>query len=254
VQLNYKQFGNGTPLIILHGLFGSLDNWQTLAKQFAENFSVYIIDVRNHGKSPHTAEHDYISIAEDLKEFMQQQNIDKAHFIGHSMGGKAVMQFSILYPEKVLKQVIVDIAPKKYGRGHDDIFDAIFSLDFNTLQSRNEADEQLQKMIPDFGTRQFILKNLDRTDDGKYAWKFNLETLFREYENVRGGVTSSKPIDVETLVIKGEKSNYVKTDDEANFKILFPKTTIASVSNAGHWVHAENPRELLTLVNRFLIG
>ena len=254
MQLNYKQFGNGTPLIILHGLFGSLDNWQTLAKQFAENFSVYIIDVRNHGKSPHTAEHDYISIAEDLKEFMQQQNIDKAHFIGHSMGGKAVMQFSILYPEKVLKQVIVDIAPKKYGRGHDDIFDAIFSLDFNTLQSRNEADEQLQKMIPDFGTRQFILKNLDRTDDGKYAWKFNLETLFREYENVRGGVTSSKPIDVETLVIKGEKSGYVTTEDEVNFKTLFPKTTIASVSNAGHWVHAENPRELLTLVNRFLIG
>jgi pimeloyl-ACP methyl ester carboxylesterase len=254
VQLNYKQFGNGTPLIILHGLFGSLDNWQTLAKQFAENFSVYIIDVRNHGKSPHTAEHDYISIAEDLKEFMQQQNIDKAHFIGHSMGGKAVMQFSILYPEKVLKQVIVDIAPKKYGRGHDDIFDAIFSLDLNTLQSRTEADEQLQKMIPDFGTRQFMLKNLDRTEEGKYAWKFNLETLFREYENVRGGVTSSKPIDVETLVIKGEKSGYVTAEDEVTFKTLFPKTTIASVSNAGHWVHAENPRELLTLVNRFLIG
>jgi esterase len=254
VQLNYKQFGNGTPLIILHGLFGSLDNWQTLAKQFAENFSVYIIDVRNHGKSPHTAEHDYVSIAEDLKEFMQQQSIEKAHFIGHSMGGKAVMQFSILYPEKVLKQIIVDIAPKKYGRGHDEIFDAIFSLDFNTLQSRNEADEQLQKLIPDFGTRQFILKNLDRTEEGKYAWKFNLETLFREYENVRGGITSSKPIDVETLVIKGEKSGYVTAKDEANFKTLFPKTTIASVSNAGHWVHAENPTELLTLVNRFLIG
>ena len=254
MQLNYKQFGNGTPLIILHGLFGSLDNWQTLAKQFAENFSVYIIDVRNHGKSPHTAEHDYVSIAEDLKEFMRQQSIEKSHFIGHSMGGKAVMQFSILYPEKVLKQVIVDIAPKKYGRGHDDIFDAIFSLDLNTLQSRTEADEQLQKLIPDFGTRQFILKNLDRSDDGTYGWKFNLETLFREYENVRGGITSSKPIDIETLVIKGEKSGYVTAEDEATFKTLFPKTTIASVSNAGHWVHAENPKELLTLVNRFLIG
>lgn len=254
MNLNYKQFGNGTPLIILHGLFGSLDNWQTLAKQFAENFSVYIVDVRNHGKSPHTTEHDYVSIAEDLKEFMQQQNIEKSHFIGHSMGGKAVMQFSILYPEKVLKQVIVDIAPKKYGRGHDEIFDAIFSLDLNTLQSRNEADEQLQKLIPDFGTRQFILKNLDRADDGKYTWKFNLETLFREYENVRSGITSSKPIDVETLVIKGEKSGYVTAEDEANFKTLFPKTTIAGISNARHWVHAENPTELLILVNQFLIG
>lgn len=254
MNLNYKQFGNGTPLIILHGLFGSLDNWQTLARQFAENFSVYIIDVRNHGKSPHTSEHDYISIAEDLKEFMQQQNIDKAYFIGHSMGGKAVMQFSILYPEKVLKQVIVDIAPKKYGRGHDDIFDAIFSLNLNTLQSRNEADAQLQKLIPDFGTRQFILKNLERTEEGNYVWKFNLETLFREYENVRGGITSNKPIDVETLVVKGEKSNYITAEDEANFKTLFPKAIIASVSNAGHWVHAENPAELLTLVNRFLIG
>ncbi len=253
MQLNYKHFGSGTSLIILHGLFGSLDNWQTLARQFAENFSVYIVDLRNHGKSPHTVEHDYISIAEDIKEFMQQQNVEKANFIGHSMGGKAAMQFSILYPEKVLKQVIVDIAPKKYGRGHDDIFDAIFSIDLNTLQSRNEADEQLQQLIPDFGTRQFLLKNLERTEDGKYQWKFNLETLFREYENVRGGIVSPKSFDIPTLVIKGERSGYITSEDEETFKALFPETTITSVSNAGHWVHAENASEFYNIVSAFLL-
>jgi len=254
MQLNYKHFGSGAPLIIIHGLFGSLDNWQSIAKQWAENFSVYIIDLRNHGKSPHVNKHSYDFIAEDIAEFMQQQHIEKAYFLGHSMGGKAVMQFAIMYPKKVIKQIIVDIATKQYSRGHDDIFDALFHLNLDLIESRSEAEDALKEKITETGTRQFLLKNLDRNEAGQYEWKFNLEVLYRDYNNISEAIKSKHAIEVSTLVIKGANSKYISAEDETVFKTMFPKTTIASVSNAGHWVHADNPGELLTIVNRFLIG
>jgi esterase len=254
LQLNYKHFGSGTPLIILHGLFGSLDNWMTLGKKFAEHFSVYIIDQRNHGRSPHTKHHSFQWMADDLHEFMQQHKIDKAHLIGHSMGGKTVMQFSINHPEKVLKQIIVDIAPKQYPRGHDEIFDAIFSLNLSEINSRNEADAQLQKLIPEFAVRQFLLKNLDRnTDTGKFEWKMNVDLLFQEYDNIRQEISSNKKTNIETLVIRGSKSQYVSDDDIVDFKKLFPQTSVKDISNAGHWVHAEAPQEFFSAANDFLL-
>lgn len=254
MQLNFKKYGNGEHLIILHGLFGSLDNWQSLAKQWAEIFSVFIIDLRNHGKSPHVDEHNYDAIADDIAAFMQQQQLEKANFLGHSMGGKAVMQFSITYTEKVIKQIVLDIAPKQYGRGHDDIFNALFHINLNTLQSRNEADNLLKEKIQDFSTRQFILKNLERSPNGEYEWKFNLDILYRDYDRICEAIKTKRPINVPTLIIKGEKSRYITEEDEQVIKTMFPQSTIASVINAGHWVHADNPGELFTLVNRFLIS
>jgi pimeloyl-ACP methyl ester carboxylesterase len=255
LQLNYKHFGSSTPLIILHGLFGSLDNWQTLGRKFAEHFSVYLIDQRNHGRSPHTKHHNFQLMADDLFDFMQQHDLDKAHLIGHSMGGKTVMQFSINHPEKVLKQIIVDIAPKQYPRGHDDIFKAIFSLNLSEIQKRDEADAQLEKMIPEFAVRQFIMKNLERNaDTGMFEWKMNLELLYREYDNICEAITSGKTTDAETLVVRGSKSKYVSDADINDFKKLFSKVAVADISGAGHWVHAEAPKEFLTVANNFLLS
>jgi len=255
LQLNYKQFGSGTPLIILHGLFGSLDNWQTLGRKFAEHFSVYLIDQRNHGRSPHTEHHNFQLMADDLFDFMQQQNIEKANFIGHSMGGKTVMQFSINHPEKVLKQIIVDIAPKQYPRGHDEIFNAIFSLNLSEIEKRDEADAQLEKMIPEFAVRQFIMKNLERNvATGKFEWKMNLELLHREYENICEAITSDKLSEVETLVVRGGKSKYVTDEYIDDFKRLFSAVTVEDIANAGHWVHAEAPQEFLSVTSKFLLS
>jgi esterase len=254
LQLNYKHFGSGTPLIILHGLFGSLENWQTLSKKFSEQFSVYIIDQRNHGRSPHTEHHNFQLMAEDILIFMQQHEIKKAHLIGHSMGGKTVMQFCINHPEKVLKQIIVDIAPKQYPRGHDEIFDAIFSLNLSEIKSRNEADELLQPKISEFAVRQFLLKNLGRNDDnGKFEWKMNVDLLFREYDNIRQEISSNTTTEIETLVIRGTKSPYVSDNDIADFKKLFSEVSVIDIPDAGHWVHAEAPQEFFNAVNAFLL-
>jgi esterase len=255
MKLNYKHLGKGTSLIILHGLFGSLDNWLTLGKKFAEHFSVYLVDQRNHGRSPHTEEHSFELMAADIDEFMQQHHIEKAHLIGHSMGGKTAIQFSLLHPEKVLKQIIIDIAPKKYPRGHDDIFDAIFSLNLSQIEKRDEADKILSEKIRDLGTRQFLLKNLDRnSDSGTFEWKMNLDVLYRDYDNISKEIISTNPVDVETLVIRGGKSGYVPDEDLKLFKKLFPKTTMTDIENAGHWVHAEAPVELLAIASRFLLS
>ena len=147
MELNYKEFGQGDPILILHGLFGTLDNWQTIAKQLATNYSVFIIDQRNHGRSPHMDELDYPLMAEDLYQFMETHWIYKAYIIGHSMGGKTAMQFALNYPDMVEKLVVVDIAPKTYEAGHQTIFEALFSLDLEKIESRKEADEVLQKKI-----------------------------------------------------------------------------------------------------------
>ena len=168
MQLNFKKLGSGDALIILHGFMGSLDNWQSLANEFAKSFEVYLIDARNHGKSPHTATHSIAEMVEDLFVFMQQQHISKAHIIGHSMGGKVAMQFAVNYPNSVNKLIVADIAAKKYGRGHDDVFEALYAIDLTKIQTRKQAEEAMLPHVSEFGTRQFLLKNLERLENGTY--------------------------------------------------------------------------------------
>ncbi|NRA47716.1 MAG: alpha/beta fold hydrolase [Phaeodactylibacter sp.] len=253
LELNYKTFGQGDPLIILHGLFGTLDNWQTLGKKLAEQYTVYLIDQRNHGRSPHDDEHTYAAMAEDLHYFMESHWMFKAHIIGHSMGGKTAMAFAHAYPDMVDKLVVVDIAPKAYQGGHELIFKALQSLDLDTIGSRSEAEAVLKAQIHNLGIRQFLLKNLSRDKSGGYRWKMNLSALWAHYADilaVHEGV--QLPYESEVLFVRGGKSDYIQDEDTAALELFFPHYKLQTIENAGHWVHAEAPAELQRVMETFL--
>lgn len=253
MNLNFKSFGQGPPVIILHGLFGNLDNWQTFAKQLAADFSVYIVDQRNHGRSPHVEEMNYPAAAEDLKLFMESQWMYHAHVIGHSMGGKTAMQFAFDHPDMLDQLVVVDIGPKAYEGGHQAIFEAMLSLDVANLKSRNEAEAHLAKSISDHGVRLFLMKNLTRAKSGGFAWKINLPVLHREYANILAAVTG-EPFDGPSLFVRGGQSDYVQESDWSSIQDLFPDARLTSIPDSGHWVHAEAPQALLQEVKQFLLN
>ncbi|MFK7978367.1 MAG: alpha/beta fold hydrolase [Saprospiraceae bacterium] len=252
MELNYKSFGEGYPIIILHGLFGTLDNWQTIAKKLAENYLVYIVDQRNHGRSPHDTRFDYEAMADDLQVFMESQWIYEAHIIGHSMGGKTAMQFALNYPDLVNQLIVVDIAPKAYEGGHQAIFEALFSLDLSSIKNRKQADAALLAQIPDFGVRQFLLKNLTNDKKGGYKWKMNLPVIYENYQQILATIKSEDIFDNPTLFIRGGQSNYIVAEDLKQIKSLFPTAALTTVAGANHWVHAAAPKELLALVTNFL--
>lgn len=251
MELNYKEFGQGDPVIILHGLFGTLDNWQTIAKQLAKEYWVFIIDQRNHGRSPHVDELDYQQMAEDLKEFMEQHWIPQAHILGHSMGGKTAMQFAFDYPDMVDKLVVVDIGPAANEAGHELIFDALRSLDLEKVANRSEADTHLAEKISDYGVRQFLLKNLSRHKKGGYRWKMNLPVIYENYENILAAVQSEMTYDGASLFIKGANSDYIGEKELARIQEQFTEVKIETILDAGHWVHADAPATLLELVRDF---
>jgi len=252
MQLNYKTFGQGDPLIILHGLFGTLDNWQTLAKRWAKEYTVFLVDQRNHGRSPHVDEHNYLAMAEDLNTFMEANWIHKAHILGHSMGGKTAMQFAVLYPEMVDKLIIIDIAPKEYSGGHEQIIEALNNLDVSQLQDRKTADAQLKTRIPLFGVRQFLLKNLTREKTGGYRWKMNLPALTQNYQAILQNIDPSELFEGPALFVKGDTSPYIKEEDLPNIQTYFPNAQLETIAEAGHWVHAEQPEQLFKVVRHFL--
>ena len=253
MKLNYKEYGQGQPLIILHGLFGTLDNWVTLGKKLAKHFTVYLLDQRNHGRSPHTDEHNYPSMAEDIREFMEQHWMyDGAAVIGHSMGGKTAMQLALTYPELVKKLVVVDIAPKRYPGNHQPIFQALLNLQPENLTGREEAEEKLARYIPDTGVRQFLMKNLTRRPEGGFEFKMNLPVIYKHYEDILEAITADQPYEGPALFVRGGNSPYVKPEDEPAIRGLFPKAEIKTIPNAGHWVHAEQPTALLGELLRFL--
>ena len=253
MDLNYKVFGQGEPLVILHGLFGTLDNWQTVAKKLAEHFTVYIIDQRNHGRSPHHVDFNYSIMAEDLRVFMENQWIYNAHILGHSMGGKTAMTFALNNEDMVNKLIIVDIGTKKYEGGHQQIFDALFSMDLAALKSRKEANAQLEELIPDIGVRQFLLKNLTRTKMGNYEWKMNLPVIHENYEQILLAIDGEKTFEKDMLFIRGGLSDYIVDEDLSNIQKKFPKARLHTVEQSGHWVHAEAPDQLLAIVQEFLL-
>ncbi len=252
MKLNFRTLGAGHPLIIMHGVFGSSDNWQTLGKVFSEKFKVYLVDLRNHGNSPHSDQFDYDVMVEDIVELMNDEGIDKAHILGHSMGGKVAMHLATQHPDKVDKLIIVDIAPKYYAPHHQQIFAGFHSVDLANLENRKDADNQMSKVISNFGVRQFILKNLDRSKDGSFSWKLNLSVIESAIEKVGEGIEGKVSFNGTTLFIAGGKSDYVTSDDHELIRSFFPKAEIKVVDGAGHWVHAEKPQELSDMINEFL--
>ncbi|MDC6387268.1 alpha/beta fold hydrolase [Maribacter sp. PR1] len=244
--------GTGEPLCILHGFLGMSDNWKTLGTQYAENgFEVHLLDQRNHGRSFQSADFNYDLLAKDLLDYLNDKKIDKATIIGHSMGGKTAMQFACSYPEKTKKLLVADIAPRYYPPHHQDILNALNSLDLNSIKSRSDADQQLGRYLENFGVRQFLLKNLYRTKDKKFGLRMNLRVLSDKMEEIGENISSSESFNGPTLFLKGSKSEYVSEADTAQIKRHFPNARIEVIENAGHWLHAENPTQFFEKSLRF---
>ncbi|MEX0967546.1 MAG: alpha/beta fold hydrolase [Bacteroidia bacterium] len=253
MRLNFKKYGQDGPvLIILHGLFGSLDNWHTLAGRFAEDFCVFTVDQRNHGKSPHSDHHNYRLMAKDLAEFMEQHELKTAAVLGHSMGGKTAMQFAMQFPEKVEMLLVADMAPKAYDPHHDSIIEALENLDLDKVNKRNEADEQLAQYIKSEGVRLFLLKNLARKENGGYRWKMNLPVISDHYEEISAALEAGKPFEKPALFIRGENSNYILEEDQPDIRKIFPAALFATVKDAGHWLHADQPDTFYSIVKTFI--
>jgi pimeloyl-ACP methyl ester carboxylesterase len=254
VKLNYKEYGSGNHvLLILHGFLGSLDNWHSLATQWStEGLHVYSLDMRNHGKSPHTAEHSIGLMADDVIAFLNEQNLTTVMVLGHSMGGKVAMYLALHHPEYLSKLIVADIAPKKYKSGaHDDVFKAILHVDLKGISTRKEAEEAMMPFLGDFSTRQFILKSLER-EGNIFKWRFNIKTLIHQYENVIGDIDLGIPFMKDVLFLKGNQSLYIKSEDEAVIKRLFPKAILSEIDKAGHWLHAENPKAFTESILKFV--
>ncbi len=252
MKLHYKEFGSGPPLIILHGLFGSLDNWQTIARQLAEDFTVFILDLRNHGRSPHSEEHSYEAMCEDLLSFMEEHWIFETNLLGHSMGGKLAMHFALHQGDKVEKLVVVDIAPKAYPGGHEVIFQALRALPLEEISSRAQAEAWLSGAIISKPIRQFLLKNMGRDKDNHFFWKPNIEVLHRQYSEILREIDGT-PFEKPTLFIRGGRSAYIQEEDFASIRKLFPQAMFHTIPDAGHWVHAEASKEFVQVVRNFLL-
>ncbi len=254
IQLNHKVYGQGPALIILHGLFGSLDNWVTHARQLAEHYSVFLLDQRNHGKSPHTDEWTYQVMSEDLHEFMDQHGIMQAHLLGHSMGGKAVMTFAGEYPRRIDKLIVADMGIRQYPPQHTGIIDALLSVPLGLIGSRQDVSEHLLSKISNKSIVQFLLKSLGRDDEKRLQWKFNLQVIAEKYEEILAPIQNEFPYDGETLFLSGEESNYVSQKDHPAILEQFPNARFEVLQKAGHWLHADRPKAFLESLIRFLNG
>jgi esterase len=254
MPLFYRKIeGGATPILILHGVFGSSDNWLTVGRQIASSeYTVYLIDQRNHGRSPHFDRLDYPSMAADLREFVEGENIQNPILIGHSMGGKTVMEYVIRWPEEVKKLVVVDIAPKAYPVHHTRLLEGLSSISLPDLTSRQEADEILSGFERSLGVRQFLLKNLSKNEDNTFEWRFNLPVLKRDMPLIGEAITAGHPLTLPTLFIRGAKSDYIPDSDWPEIKRMFPEATLVTIPDAGHWVQAEQPALFLKAVSEWL--
>jgi len=250
MKLHYRKYGKGQPLIILHGLFGSSDNWQTLGKKFAKNFEVYLVDQRNHGHSPKSDEFNYQLLSDDLHELITDLKLENIILIGHSMGGKTVMNFAQQHPEFIDKLIVVDIGPKEYPMHHDVILEGLNSLDLSRIKSRGQADRELSNYIKDTGVKQFLLKNLYWVEKGQLGWRINIPVLGDKMPDIISAIPNNV-VDTPTLFIRGEKSNYIVEDDFQGIYDQFPNSDIETIYDAGHWVHAENPFSFYNMVMDF---
>lgn len=250
MRLFFQKYGQGSPLVILHGLFGSFDNWHMLSRPFAPHFKVFALDLRNHGRSPHSEIFHYEAMANDVREFLDDQGLPPAFVIGHSMGGKTAMRLALDHPGLIRRLVIVDIAPKEYPGHHDEILDALTGLDFHKLAARKEIDAALSDAIPNVATRQFLLKNLKRDENGKFGWKMNLDVIRKNYDEMNSPIESVTPFTKPTLFLRSTTSGHIGNEDYPMMRRLFPNLTVTDL-DVGHWVHAEAPEHFAAIVLDF---
>ncbi|KAB7730304.1 alpha/beta fold hydrolase [Rudanella paleaurantiibacter] len=265
MKLFFREVGDPAhpAIIILHGLFGSSDNWLTISKSIAaEGYHVYLIDQRNHGQSPRHEVFDYDSMAADLHEFIREHHIQQPVLVGHSMGGKTVMQYVMNYRNEgdaavapsYSKVVVVDIAPKFYPVHHGEILRGLGAINLATLNNRNIADETLKNYEPSATVRQFLLKNLYRTAEGRFDWRINLPVIEREIHSVGEELNNPRTVTEPTLFIRGSESGYIADNDLPGIQKLFPNSRVATISDAGHWVQAEKPAEFVQTLIEFIKG
>ena len=235
--------GEGKPLLILHGFLGMSDNWKTLAGEYAQSgFQVHVLDLRNHGRSFHAEEFNYEVMAKDVYDYCVQNKLNKIDLIGHSMGGKTAMLLATMHPELIDKLIVADIGPKFYPQHHQTILEGLNAVDFTKKPSRNDVEEILKNYITDFGTRQFLMKSLFWKEPGQLAFRFNLSVFNQKIDQVGTALPGNAIFNKPTLFIRGGNSNYILDSDFESIKKHFPLANFSTIPNAGHWLHAENPK------------
>lgn len=252
MMLHYRVLGEGFPFIILHGLFGSSDNWQTHAKRFSEYFQVILVDLRNHGHSPWSEEMSYEAMAQDVKLLAKELNINKFHLLGHSMGGKTAIRFAQLFPEQIEKMIVVDIGIKTYPSHHDHILAGIHAVKLEEKPTRGDADEMLAKHIPSDAERLFLAKNLYWKEKDQLAWRMNVGVLERVLPTILNALPDDT-VPTPTLVMRGGRSNYILDQDLDDLESVLIDMDLVTFEEAGHWVHAEVHEPFSDSVLSFLL-
>ena len=253
MKLYARQQGEGEPLISLHGLFGSQENLGMINRSLAQSFCVHGLDVRNHGRSPHADEMNYKLMAADVLEYMDDQQLDQVHLLGHSMGGKIAMSVALQAPERIKSLVVIDIAPVTYHqRRHDSILNGLSAIDLSALKGRGDADKQMQSFEPEKDIRQFLLKNLYKNEQGSFDWRVNLDSIIAHYDEIMAGQISDAGYSGKTLFLKGGDSDYILPEHRERVLALFPNASVRVITGTGHWVHAQKPELVVRTVMRFM--
>lgn len=255
MNLFFRQYGKGQPMIILHGVFGVSDNWVSFARKMADHYEVFIPDQRNHGQSPHDPTFNYFALCSDLYDFIEEHDIKDPIILGHSMGGKVAMHFALENPDMLKALIVADISMRTYNRRfrHLDMIDAMMNVNFNNAETREDVESQIKLQIPDERTRLFAMKNLYRREHGgQFAWRLNLEAINLNMDEVFEGIESKNLFTKPTLFVRGGDSDYVKYDDFDQIYRNFPKADIKTIERAGHWLHAEKPDEFQNIITDFL--
>jgi esterase len=258
VTLHHRVSGEGEPLILLHGLFGSLENLGGVAQRLQDNWQIHALDQRNHGRSPHADEMSYAVMADDVVAYMDEQGLDRAALLGHSMGGKVAMQVALAHPDRVSRLIVADIAPVDYKPRHDAILEGMLAIDFSRIESRRDADEALKSHVEIEAVRQFLLKNLERvpasesTDGATFRWRVNLPVISACYPNLAEAPSAIGPYEGPVLFIKGADSAYIQAKHEEAIRRLFPNAELKVIEGTGHWLHAEKADTFAALCRRFL--
>ena len=255
VALNFEELGvaaeEADTVVLIHGLFGDLDNLKSISRALQNDYHVVNIDLRNHGSSPWTDTMRFVEMAADLEDLLDKLKIKEAHILGHSLGGKVAMEFALEHPERVRSLIIADIAPVAYDARHNTILDALEAIDLDLVNSRQDADKALTNAIETKGVRQFLLKNLRKTENG-WEWRLNLAGLRKCYADLIGAPAQEGEFSGPVLFIRGGSSDYIQEQHREAITRRFPKAESKTIAEAGHWLHAEKPAVFNGLVERFL--